>query len=372
MRLRNSSKTSKKADKKIEVKGILNSPTSARNNEEADEVNGINSQDRWSEANIQKVIKEWNLTEEEQAQLWSLHKDLVDINHWKNCPHVVMQFMQGPLGYSGAESSFRNMIKWRLKNNIDSVLKDYKPPQLLLDSLSNAVLEGLDYEGDPIYVKSRSSIDPSDLIKRFGQDTLLQHSIWTRELQTRGQWHHDYEQRMGRAVKGFTVIFDLKGISAKHVNSLSLELLKMGSELTNKYYVGMVKKLIIIRAPAIFRVMWISFKHFLPSAMTNQTEFASSDRYLDVLDKYMDREILPPCICPDSNGQLVKCMRSINMGVEPTTLPPPSKKDYVLADVSIWTKTETDEKDYVGVKVISISCGILHTARNGSARVAVA
>ena len=36
--------------------------------------------------------------------------------------------------------------------------------------------------------------------------------------------------------------------------------------------------------------------------------FTTSSNYLRILDKYIDREVLPPCICKEGRGSAVDCM----------------------------------------------------------------
>jgi hypothetical protein len=50
-------------------------------------------------------------------------------------------------------------------------------------------------------------------VERFGQEEMIRHSTWTRELVGRGERIKDYEQRQGRPVKRFTIIEDLGGLS---------------------------------------------------------------------------------------------------------------------------------------------------------------
>jgi hypothetical protein len=72
------------------------------------------------------------------------------------------------------------------------------------------------------------------------------------------------------------------------------------SYTANKYY-GVSKRMIIIRAPAIFRMVWRIAKNFYRAEVQKKMIFASKD-YLNVLEQYMDTAVLPPCINPQGTG----------------------------------------------------------------------
>lgn len=63
--------------------------------------------------------------------------------------------------------------------------------------------------------------------------------------------------------------------------------------------------MIIIRAPTIFRMVWRIAQSFFAPEVREKMIFAGKD-HMETLDKYMDRRILPTCICPDGEGQAAR------------------------------------------------------------------
>lgn len=59
--------------------------------------------------------------------------------------------------------------------------------------------------------------------------------------------------------------------------------------------------MIIIRAPALFRMGWALVKHIFPAPARKKMIFAGDD-YLDVLDHFVNLDVLPPCINPVGHG----------------------------------------------------------------------
>ncbi|CAB9503614.1 SEC14-like protein 2 [Seminavis robusta] len=265
------------------------------------------SKDPWGAENVQEYIDSWGLTQEQIDKMWALQRKLVDVDHFKNEPECILRFMFAPTGYDNAEACFRKMIEWRLDNNVDTILDDYNPPKRLLESSSSAMLHGLDREGDPIYVERGGAVDVGTLLKEFSAEEIVKFCIWTRELHTRGAWIEAFERRQGRRIKGVTVVYDLKGMSTKHLNPKGMDLFGEIMKFSNACYPGPIKRLIIIRAPSIFRYAWAVAKNFFRQSLRRKMIFASKN-YLDVLDEFIPREVLPPSIAEGGLGRVAMGM----------------------------------------------------------------
>lgn len=253
---------------------------------------------RWEEIDFLKVCHVWQLTDSEIQQMRILESKLDDIDHWKNNPFEVVRFLKGPQGYKACEKLFRSMIQWRIDQNVDAILEDYTPPQVLLDYCPSAILHGLDKEGDPIYLERAGATDASGLLRRFGHSALIKHVVWLRELCGRGAWVQDHEARMGRPITQATIVYDLAGLNSRHMRPGVLPFFIHMMQLTEKYYCGPVKKIIIIRAPAIFRVVWNIVKHVFDQSAVSKMVFTGAHNYEEILAKYMDLEVLPKEVCP--------------------------------------------------------------------------
>ncbi|CAB9531082.1 SEC14-like protein 2 [Seminavis robusta] len=259
-------------------------------------------EDPWSEKNVQAAIDLWELTDEQVDRLKELQLNLKDCSHhFKYDPHIILRYMTSPLGHD-AEPLFRKMVQWREDNNIDNMLHEYNPPQILLDYNTAAILKDYDREGDPIYVERGGATDGHGFLKRFTRDELMEFMIYTRELNTQGYWIDEYERRQGRKVRDVTVVYDLKGLNSHHLSPQVLQFFKDVQSMNQERYPGPIKRMIIIRAPAIFRVCWNVVKHFFPPSSRKKMIFAGKHYHKD-LEKYIDLEVLPPCIWEGGKGE---------------------------------------------------------------------
>lgn len=260
----------------------------------------------WNEDAVESIVESWALSESEQDQLQLLKERLSDIEDWKNTPDTVVRFLRArPGDVNAAEVMFRNMIQWRKDNAVDTILQEYDPPTLLKERFPGAVLEGVDKERDPIYVGRIGKTDAAGFLERFGEDEMVRHAIWIRELISRGEWIKEYEVKQGRPVKRITIIEDLEGLSLIPSRGI-LKLYGKIMHLDQQNYCETAKRLIILRAPLLFRAVWTVVKHFFDPGVVEKMVFTSSSDYQKVLDKYIDRDVLPPCICAEGKGKVAK------------------------------------------------------------------
>ena len=183
---------------------------------------------------IQSTIDLWELSETQQLQLRDLQNRLRSIQHWKNSPDTVVRFLRArPGDLDAAETMFRNMIQWRSETGADTILEDYDPPKLLREYFPGAVLKGLDREGDPIYVGRVGVTDRA----------------------SRGNWVKEYEKIQGKPVRKVTIIEDLEGLSLLHSSTAVLSLYGKIMRLDQDNYCETGKRLIILRAPFVFRAI---------------------------------------------------------------------------------------------------------------------
>jgi len=319
--------------------------------------------DPWNSENVQAVVDAWSLSPEDQNRLKDLQQRLSDVDYRMNDPHTLVKFMFAPAGYEGAEAKFRAMIQWRMDNNVDNLVQNYTPPPLLLENTPNTILDGYDREGDPIFVERGGALDVSTGLKEYGKEALMRHGIWMRELITRGVWLDDYEQRQQRKTVGVTCIYDLKGLSSKHLDPEVLGVLRDIVKTAKEYYPGKIKRVIIIRANPIFRMVWSLVKHFFRQQLRDKMIFAGKN-YLQTLDKYMHRSVLPQYIYEDGQGRSARGLPPVVGSTET----PPSAFKALHSRASLVDLTETAEEDDASSQETSIGSDAGSVSATGIAR----
>lgn len=274
-----------------------------------DHHNIMTKRDAWSEKDVAFTVHYWELNAQERDDFQLLHSRMSDVNHWTNSPEVVVRYLKARPGkVHEAEKMFRAMVDWRRRNDVDTILERYHPPAMLFNYFPGAILEGRDLQGDPIFVGRSGSTDLAALIERFGQDELIQYSIWMRESLTTGSWIQEYERQQKRPVKRVTIVDDMHGLSRKQLTQKVLSVYGQIMRLDQDNYCETSKKIIIIRAPAIVRIAWTLAKHFFDPVNVQKMEFCGASNYKEVLRNHMELEVLPSCLVHEGKGRVATGM----------------------------------------------------------------
>jgi CRAL/TRIO domain len=265
-------------------------------------------EDTWE--NVAFFIQYWNLSDQEAVNLLEVRDRLSDIQHPFNRPGPVVRFMRArEFHVDRSESVFREAVAWRSQNGVDSILKDWNPPQEILDSYPGAIIKGTDHCGDPIFVSRTGVTDLYGMVEKFGEEAMIRYEIYRREAAMEGAWVQEWERAAGRPIRHTVVIEDLKGLNMRHLAKKVTKFYGQVCDIDSKYYPETNKKIVIIRAPTVFRLVWSVVKHFFDPRVVSKMEFCG-ENYHDVLGKYMDLHVLPPCIFPEGKGEAVEGLPS--------------------------------------------------------------
>ena len=105
-------------------------------------------EDPWGETQFREICTLWEVSPQDEQRLRILQAKTKDVKHSWNTPDVLLSFKEAEGGWDTVEEKFRKMIQWRLDNNVDSLLTDYKPNRLILDNSPIAFLKDYDKDGD--------------------------------------------------------------------------------------------------------------------------------------------------------------------------------------------------------------------------------
>mmetsp|Transcript_16734 Transcript_16734/g.25616 ORF Transcript_16734/g.25616 Transcript_16734/m.25616 type:complete len:356 (-) Transcript_16734:776-1843(-) len=266
----------------------------------------VKEEDIWADEKVEKVVKLWKLTDAEKEQLLKMKEKISDIKHWRNRPDEVVRFVRARSGKpKAAEDWFRKSTKWRGNHKPcpDTIFDTYKPSEKMLARHFATVLDGLDKEGDPIQFSRKGILDPAEILRCFGKEEIVTHSYWLREVFTRGEWQKEYEKRTGHPVGQFLIIEDFKGLTRKSFSPKTQSVLKEFTKHGQQNYPEMVKKVIIVRAPPIIRVIWNIAKHFFKPNVVKKMVFVGPKDYKKVLSEYVDLKVLPKCLFDEGEGK---------------------------------------------------------------------
>jgi CRAL/TRIO domain len=160
-----------------------------------------------------------------------------------NCPQQLVYFLLDEAGnVDAAEKWFHQAVQIRRErpHDMDTLCETFVLPDDF-DYLPVVVMDGYDREGDPIHITRTGAADILGLYQRHGRENVIRHAIYYFEVLTRGAWIDDYEQRRGKKLGTYTFVFDLQGLSMRHVKPQLLPVLAYVSRLVQDTYPGLVK-----------------------------------------------------------------------------------------------------------------------------------
>ena len=255
----------------------------------------------WSDENVERVADAWELRQEETDALVALGGRLEDLDYYRNRPSDVVRFLiQKKFDLNAAEAMVRSNFAWRMRNGVDTILRDFDPPEGLLEHYPAAVLKGVDRDGDPVFVGRAGVTDGVGLLERFGRDTMIKHAIWERENVWSGDWIRQWEEQSGRPLTRLTIIEDAEGLDLIRT-IFSRRLMDAFGEvmrIDRENYPQTVKKFLVIRVPRIFEAIWNVIARMLDPTAVARTSFSSPTRYVQHLSEVVDLEVLPEEIVP--------------------------------------------------------------------------
>lgn len=319
-------------------------------------------EERWNSWNFEEMAELWELSDKERQDMKELQSIICDINHWKNDPYEVVRYYREYRTVEKAAHMFRRMVEWRLENDVDSFMERYGDPPPLFHYLPTFLCEGMDRDGDPIYVDRTGAADPYGLVLAYGIEALAEYNQFIRELTTSRRttpsgpycWQRDYyEPLYKRRVTQFTVIMDMQDLAPRHMRGGLLGLLKRVVRISQDMYSGFGKRVIIYRAPAIFEWGWNHIvKHFFDQRIREIITITSPEDYLQLTEKYIDLEVLPECMAPGTGKGKAMPGYFENVRLEGGMLPdrngPVTKDHFAL--------TETDKEN------LGLSSGNVNTS----------
>ncbi|XP_059192971.1 SEC14-like protein 2 [Centropristis striata] len=188
-----------------------------------------------------------------------------------------------------SEAMIRKHIEFRKHMKVDTILSDWRPPEVIEKYLSGGMC-GYDREGSPIWYDVIGPVDPKGLFLSASKQDFIKSKIKDCEL-LRLECNLQ-TQRLGTNVEAITMIYDVEGLGLKHLWKPAIETYGEILQMFEDNYPEGLKRLFVIKAPKLFPVAYNLVKHFL-SENTRQKIHILGGNWQEVLLKYIDAEELP-------------------------------------------------------------------------------
>ncbi|XP_075999333.1 SEC14-like protein 1 [Genypterus blacodes] len=200
-------------------------------------------------------------------------------------------------------------LLWRKQHQVDFLLDSWERPLLLRDYYT-AGWHHHDRDGRPLYVLRLGQMDTKGLVRALGEEALLRQVISINEEGLRRC--EENTTVFGRPISCWTCLVDLEGLNMRHLWRPGVKALLRIIEVVEANYPETLGRLLILRAPRVFPVLWTLVSPFIDENTRKKFLVYAGNDYQGAggLVDYIDREIIPDflggdCMCDVPEGGIV-------------------------------------------------------------------
>ncbi|KAM3865074.1 SEC14-like protein 1 [Diretmus argenteus] len=222
-------------------------------------------------------------------------------------------------------------LTWRKQHKVDYLLETWTSPQVLHDYYTGG-WHHHDRDGRPLYILRLGQMDTKGLVRALGEESLLRHVLSINEEGLRRC--EENTKVFGRPISCWTCLVDLEGLNMRHLWRPGVKALLRIIEVVEANYPETLGRLLILRAPRVFPVLWTLVSPFIDENTRKKFLIYAGNDYQGPggLVDYIDKEIIPDflggeCMCEVPEGGLVP--KSMYRTAE----------ELENEDVRLWTET---------------------------------
>lgn len=296
--------------------------------------------------------------EEEKKVINELRQRLGNINipDAINEDIVIYNFLKArQFRMNDAEAMFLKHLKWRDEIQIEKVLADYKPIEVL-DKYWSACFLGYDKQGSPIRYSPIGNLDVKGIFKSVTPTNLLKYELDMVETDIKRT--KEQTKKLGKLVSQCLYIYNMeKWTLLKATDKKTLDYMLLASSLLQDNFPERIKQIIIVNAPVYFTITFSIVKTVLSSSLISKIKVFGTVDWKDELLRVIDEDVLPAFLGgkrtdPDGNPL---CNTFVNHGYNiPEHYYFTNQKSKFLSLPEV-RKIAVDRRDTVDVP-INVSC----------------
>ncbi|XP_062956727.1 SEC14-like protein 5 [Cynocephalus volans] len=241
-----------------------------------------------------------------QLQHWLLE------NHRGKIPkdeHILRFLRACDFHLDKAREMLCQSLSWRKQYQVDLLLQTWQPPAVLEEFYAGG-WHYQDIDGRPLYILRLGQMDTKGLMKAVGEEALLRHVLSVNE---EGQKRCEGNtKQFGRPISSWTCLLDLEGLNMRHLWRPGVKALLRMIEVVEDNYPETLGRLLIVRAPRVFPVLWTLISPFINENTRRKFLVCGGNSYQGPgsLVDYLDEEVIPDflggqSVCNVPEGGLV-------------------------------------------------------------------
>ncbi|XP_015586213.1 protein real-time isoform X2 [Cephus cinctus] len=206
-----------------------------------------------------------------------------------------------------AREMLTQSLHWRKKHQVDRLLEEYEAPQVVKDYFPGG-WHHFDKDGRPLYVLRLGQMDVKGLLKSIGEDELLLLALHVCE---EGLSLMDEATTVwGHPVSQWSLLIDLEGLNMRHLWRPGIKALLRIIEIVEANYPETMGRVLIIRAPRCFPILWTLISTFIHENTRNKFVFYCGTDYQEQgsggLRDYINPDFIPDFLGGPSETYIVE------------------------------------------------------------------
>ncbi|GFQ71796.1 SEC14-like protein 2 [Trichonephila clavata] len=190
-----------------------------------------------------------------------------------------------------AETMLKKNLIWRKELQIDTIVLDFKPYEVLQKYISQNYI-GFDKSGCCIQYAAIGSLDGKGLFKSANQFDVLRCVLQEMEKINLRLKHQS--EKSGKTVNQSIFIYNLENMTlAKATHRQSVELFVNGIQIFQDNYPEFLKTIYIINASVYFTIVFPIIKRILSGALLDKIIVYGKEGWKEVLLSVIDADVLP-------------------------------------------------------------------------------
>lgn len=319
---------------------IMNKLASSSVQEKEGAVGGVQEADEGTLVD-EDYIKNFlgDLTPIQESKLITLREWLSE-THKGKMPHDahLLRFLRArDFNTEKAHEMITASLAWRKQHQVDKILKSWEPPEILKKFFPGS-WQYHDRDGRPLFIMRLGQLDVKGLLKAFGEEGILRYVLTINEEGLRRT--EEATRKYGKPISSWTCVADCEGLSMRHLWRPGIKALLRMIEVVEANYPETMGRLLIVRAPRVFPVIWTLVSPFIDENTRKKFLIYGGKNYMEAggLPDYVEPKYIPEFLggenyCEIPEGGIIpkSYYRSAEEIYSPDELPLCSETVYKLA-----------------------------------------
>ncbi|XP_058451749.1 protein real-time isoform X2 [Malaya genurostris] len=236
-----------------------------------------------------------HLTPLQESQLVQFRKKIEEsTDHHAPDFQTLLRFLRArDFSIDKAANMLQESLQWREEHRIDRILSEYKTP-VVVEKYFPGGWHHHDKDGRPLYILRLGNMDVKGLLKSVGEDELLKLTLHICEEGLKLM--KEATTTFGKPIGNWCLLVDLDGLSMRHLWRPGVKALLRIIETVEKNYPETMGRVLIVRAPRVFPVLWTIVSAFIDENTRPKFLFFGGPDCLhteDGLEHYIPTESIP-------------------------------------------------------------------------------